>query len=92
MNNISFTTKNQTSFNVTGDNIECREDTYRFPIPREDRSYMSVEDENIKDDMNMSYQPRMRGKYLEANYTMDCNEQRSFNIPFIKTTYRISMM
>lgn len=92
LNNIQFTTKNQTSFSITGDNVECREDTYRFPVPREDRSYMSVEDEDIKDDMNMSYQPRMRGKYLEANYTIDCNEQRSFNIPFIKTTYRISMM
>ena len=84
VNNITqvyFTTKSQTSNTINADNIECREDNYRFPIPRE------LEIENT-----MSYAGRMRGKYLTHFYTFDCNDSKSFKIPYIKTTYRQSLL
>lgn len=79
--NILFKTKNQTSLKLTAKDVECREDTYRFAIPREDAK-----------DNNMSYIGRMRGKYLEEQYTFDCNDNKTFKIPYIKTTYRQSML
>lgn len=84
VNNITdvlFKTKNQTSIKLTSKDIECREDTYRFAIPREDEK-----------NNNMSYIGRMRGKYLEEQYTFDCNDNKTFKIPYIKTTYRQSML
>ena len=84
INNISnflFKTKNQKSFEGDFNNIECREDTYRFPIPREEAEITE-----------MSYLGRMRGKYLEEFYTFDCNDNKTFKIPFIKTTYRQSRL
>lgn len=86
VNNITevyFTTKNQTSETVSAQNIECREDTYRFPIPRE-----LMTDTTDR----MSYVGRMRGKYLTEFYTFDCNDNKTFKIPYIKTTYRQSML
>lgn len=84
VDNISkfvFKTKNQTSFEGSAEDIECREDTYRFAIPREEC------------EMNeMSYAGRMRGKYLEEFYTFDCNDNKQFTIPYIKTTYRQSRL
>ena len=78
---VYFTTKSQTSNTINADNIECREDNYRFPIPRE------LEIENT-----MSYAGRMRGKYLIHFYTFDCNDNKTFKIPYIKTTYRQSLL
>lgn len=85
VNNISelyFTTKNQTSNIINNTNIECREDVYRLPIPRE-----VIDDENT-----MSYLGRMRGHYLNHFYTFDCNDEKTFKIPYIKTTYRQSKL
>ena len=83
-NNITsavFKTKTQLSNVIDSNNIECREDTYRFCIPRESG-----------ENNNMSYVGRMRGKYLEQQYTFDCNDNKTFKIPYIKTTYRQSML
>lgn len=82
-NNITkawFKTKNQISKQIDANNIECREDNYRFPIPREDEQNNS-----------MSYIGRMRGHYLHEFYVFDCNKN-TFKIPYIKTTYRQSML
>ena len=82
-NNITkawFKTKNQISKQIDANNIECREDNYRFPIPREDEQNNS-----------MSYIGRMRGHCLHEFYVFDCNKN-TFKIPYIKTTYRQSML
>jgi len=75
-----FETKNQTSKRINSDNIECREDNYRFPIPRENEQ-----------NNNASYIGRMRGHFLKEFYVFDCNKN-TFKIPYIKTTYRQSML
>ena len=90
ISSIKFHTKTQDSFEINYEDIECREDTYRFPIPRQDRSTTGTEDEAEQDILNKSFLPRMRGKYLTCEYTFDCNQDRSIEIPFIKTTYRYS--
>lgn len=86
VNNISalgFETKSQVTNVISADDIECREDTYRLSIPREKLT---------TDINNTSYAGRMRGKYLEEIYTFDCNDNKTFKIPYIKTTYRQSML
>lgn len=92
LSNINFNTKTQDSFNINYNNVECREDTYRFPIPRQDRGDIGTGDEENQNVINRSYQPRMRGKYLLCNYEFNCDNDRQFEIPFIKTTYRYSML
>lgn len=67
--------------------IEVREDNYRFAIPRE--KALNNETTTIA---NQSYLGRMRGKYLICDYTFDCNNNREFKLPYIKTTYRYSML
>lgn len=74
--NIYFTTKVQETTPIDYTDIDYREDTYRFAIGR------SI-DNNIS---------RMRGKYLIGNYSFDCTENKSFRLPFIKTSYRYSMV
>ena len=69
------------------DSIEIREDNYRFAIPRE-----KVSDEALNELVSQSYLGRMRGKYLICDYTFDCNSNREFKLPYIKTTYRYSML
>lgn len=83
---VKFYTKTQTSEEVTYQNIENREDNYRFYIPREHQENPSMQE--IK---NKSYASRMRGKYLICDYTFDCNN-KEISIPYIKTTYRNSMI
>lgn len=92
LSNINFNTKTQDSFTIHYNDVECREDTYRFPIPRQDRGDIGTGDEENQNVINRSYQPRMRGKYLLCNYELNCDEDRQFEIPFIKTTYRYSML
>ena len=85
INNISyvlFKTKSQTSEEINSSNIECREDTYRFAIPRELTTNTD----------SMSYSGRMRGKCLYEFFTFDCNDNKTFKIPYIKTTYRQSRL
>ena len=79
--NVYFTTKQQTSEQIGANEIECREDTYRFAIPRE-----------VEGADSTSYQGRIRGKYLMEHYTFDCNDNKTFKIPYIKTTYRQSKL
>jgi hypothetical protein len=83
---ITYTTKTQVTEPIKQANIELREDTYRFAIPREKQ----IDSNQIKS--SMSYLARMRGKYLICDYTFDCNDDRSFKIPYFKTTYRQSML
>lgn len=72
----SFKTKTQISNRLDGNSIECREDVYRLAIPRESG-------EN-------TYAGRMRGHYLEETFVFDCDDNQTFKIPYIKTTYRQS--
>lgn len=83
---IVFTTKTQYTDAIDYTVIDNREDTYRFFIPREHID--SEEQQSI----SMSYPARMRGKYLICDYTFDCNEDKQIQIPFIKTTYRNSLV
>lgn len=88
--NVAFKTKTQQT-NLENDkafnHIEIREDNYRFAIPRE-----QVENNAYHQLTSQSYLGRMRGKYLICDYTFDCNNNREFKLPYIKTTYRYSML
>ena len=84
---IVFTTKTQHTDKIDYNNIDNREDNYRFYIPRE-----SQPDPATQQLVNKSYAGRMRGKYLICDYTFDCNSGREMKIPYIKTTYRYSMV
>ena len=82
---INTSTKHQQSETVKYLDIDYREDTYRFSIPREKQI------DNYKE-LNKSYAGRMRGKYLICDYTFDCSGNKEFRLPYIKTTYRYSML
>ena len=88
--NVAFDTKTQHTNLTTNESfkdIEVREDNYRFAIPRE-----KVDNDAVHQLNSQSYLGRMRGKYLICDYTFDCNDNREFKIPYIKTTYRYSML
>lgn len=87
---IRFSTKTQDSFDLNYKDIQCREDSYRFAIPRQDRGDTGNGDEEQQTILNRSFSPRMRGKYLNCEYTFNCDNDRSVQIPFIKTTFRLS--
>ena len=77
-----FNTKTQTSQTVSNTDIDLREDNYRFYIPRDS---LVVEEE--------FYIPaRMKGKYLICEYKFNCNDDKSFEIPYIRTAYRYSKL
>lgn len=84
---VVFKTKTQETEAIDFNSIELREDNYRFPISRE-----KVDNENLNQLASQSYLGRMRGKYLICDYTFDCNNNREFKLPYIKTTYRYSML
>ena len=84
--NVIFKTKTQETNPIDFKNIELREDNYRFPISREKAP------EALNNLASQSYLGRMRGKYLICDYTFDCNNNREFKLPYIKTTYRYSML
>lgn len=83
---ISFSTKTQNTTPINYTKVENREDNYRFYIPREEQK-----DQETQERINKSYAGRMRGKYLICNYIFDCNN-KDMKIPFIKTTYRYSLV
>lgn len=92
--NITFSTQKQTTkpFNHfdevnNSSNIDYREDTYRFAIPRE-----AVDNDALHQLNSQSYVGRLRGKYLICDYTFDCNNNKEFKLPYIKTTYRYSKL
>lgn len=87
VNSIVFKTKTQETDPIDIKSIDVREDNYRFAIPRE-----KVSDSSMSQLTNQSYLGRMRGKYLICDYTFDCNNNREFKLPYIKTTYRYSML
>ena len=84
---ILFTTKRQTSETLTSADIDYREDTYKFAIPRN-----SLKLNEIEQLANKSYKDRMKGKYLICNYKYDCNGGNKFKVPYISTAYRYSMI
>lgn len=84
---IIFKTKTQETNALTINDIDLREDNYRFAIPREKASGNATQQLT-----SQSYLGRMRGKYLICDYTFDCNNNREFKLPYIKTTYRYSML
>ena len=57
--NIYFETKRQTSYTLTQDDIDYREDTYKFCIPRN-----SIELNEAEQLVNKSYKGRMKGSFL----------------------------
>ena len=85
--NIYFETKRQTSFTLTQDDIDYREDTYKFCIPRN-----SLELNEAEQLVNKSYRDRMKGKYLVCHYKYDCNGGNTFKVPYISTAYRNSLI
>lgn len=85
--NVWFKTKTQETDKIDYNSIDIREDNYRFSIGRE-----KVKNEDVQQLSSQSYLSRMRGKYLICDYTFDCNSNREFKIPYIKTTYRYSML
>lgn len=85
--NIYFETKRQTSFTLTQDDIDYREDTYKFCVPRSSRELNEAEEL-----VNKSYRDRMKGKYLICHYKYDCNDGNTFKVPYISTAYRYSLI
>lgn len=78
---MKFSTKHETSGNYQNIIFDYREDTYRFPIPR---------GQNTQNEL--SYPARLRGKYLMCDYTFNSDDSHTFNIPYISTTYRYSLI
>lgn len=87
MDDIVFETKRQTSFVTKYNQIDYREDTYKFAIPRSDRELNEIEEL-----VNKSYRDRMKGKYMICTYHYDNNDQKQFKLPYISTYYRYSMI
>lgn len=80
-----FATKNQQATILEdyingGFAIDYREDTYRFAIGREQSEDPS------------SYPGRLKGKYLICDYTINCTDKPNFNLPYVNTTYRYSLV
>ena len=83
ISSVIFYTKTQKTKSISQKDIESREDTYRFYVPRE---YKESQVSTCR-----SYAGRMRGKYMICEYIFDCNN-KEMQIPYIKTTYRYSML
>lgn len=79
IDSIKFYTKGQEA-TATNPAFDYREDTYRLPIPRQ-----------TTDDPS-TFAARLRGKYLECIYSLDANDEKTFKIPYINTTYRYSLV
>lgn len=60
---------------------DYREDTFRFPVPRA----------GVNED-ELSLPARLRGKYMICDYDLDSDDEHSFEIPQITTTYRKSLI
>lgn len=87
LDNIKFETKRQTSLITKSNQIDYREDTYKFAIPRSDREL-----NEIQELVNKSYRDRMKGKYLISYYEYDNNNGRQFKLPYINTYFRHSFI
>lgn len=82
VNSILFNTKHQLA-TATQPTFDYRENTYRLPVPRQDTN---------NEDTSLSYPARMRGKTMVCDYEFDTNNEKTFKIPFITTTYRYSLI
>lgn len=97
--NITFNTKSQGANPLLPDTYggtvttdlryayDYREDTYRFAIGRENINLNATE--QIENKANAG---RVRGKWLQCEYVFDCNNDRTFKLPYINTTYRYSLV
>ena len=81
ISDIHFNTKNQETEPIDWKQIEQREDTFRFPVPRAD-----------KNEDALSLPARLRGKYMICDYELDSDIDHTFEIPQITTTYRNSLI
>ena len=81
ISNIVFNTKNQES-TITNPIFDYRENTYRIPIPRQNTN---------NEEGSLSFPARMRGKIMTEDYTF-ANNVLQFEIPYITTTYRYSLV
>ena len=86
-NEVYFETKRQTSYTLDKEDIDYREDTYKFCIPRN-----NIELNDAENLANKSYKDRMKGKYLICHYKYDCNDGNTFKVPYISTAYRQSFI
>ena len=86
-NEVYFETKRQTSYTLDNEDIDYREDTYKFCIPRN-----NIELNDAENLANKSYRDRMKGKYLICHYKYDCNNGNTFKVPYISTAYRQSFI
>lgn len=86
-NEVYFETKRQTSYTLDKEDIDYREDTYKFCIPRN-----NIELNDAENLANKSYKDRMKGKYLICHYKYDCNNGNTFKVPYISTAYRQSFI
>lgn len=79
---LKFNTKEQTA--TINDNvpIDYREETFRFPVPRQS---------NFNDNI-LSFPARMRGKYMTCQYNFTADDGNQFKVPYITTTYRYSLI
>ena len=104
-----FATKSQTSMVVNSTDIDYREDSYRFYIPRQYQGTMLNADEYLinttlydssvlttnetyDQEDTTTFAPRMRGKYMVCEYTLNTISGMTFAIPYITTFYRISSL
>lgn len=97
--NITFNTKSQEANPLLPDTYggtvttdlryayDYREDTYRFAIGRENINLNTTE--QIENKANAG---RVRGKWLQCEYIFDCNNNKTFKLPYINTTYRYSLV
>jgi len=74
--NIEFYTSTQTGNAISKNDIDKREDTYKFAIPRR------VGTDQFAD--------RLKGKFLISVYKFQSSDGNMFSVPFIETTYRYS--
>ena len=66
---------------------DYREDTYRFAIGRENIKLSDTQ--QIENKANAG---RLRGKWLQCEYVFDCNNDKTFKLPYVNTTYRYSLV
>ena len=75
---IDFKTNTMTSKSLLSFDIDKREDTYKAAIPRESGAD--------------KFAGRMKGKYLTTEILYNPINGSKFNLPYIKTSYRQSMI
>lgn len=84
ISSIEFKTQgDKQSATVNTPSFDYREDTCRMAVPRQD---------NFDEEDNMSYPARLRSKCMTEKFNFTVDENNSFKIPYITTTYRYSLI